>query len=320
MKTSHLRSAAILFLLFVMCWRPAQVLAAPTSCSFSKNVTAMGSSYFVSSKRAHGCGVQVIDITLQRNGKKYVHYRSDVDYLAYSAVAADLTGDGDAELVVMSKNALKPGGETVDVYRFEDNTLKRSSLPPLEDVTGYRGGDSFWVDGKQLVRNFPLSGEGNTQRGTRTLKYEMINNALALYVQSDTPAPAVEIPVSAPAVSPDAAAMAPPAVEKKTSATSINGIVVGDASIIIKTAEPVGNFKTMKLEKPERIAIDFPKGKSSLTVTSVAVDKFGITRVRVGQNKGFIRVVLDTKAKKFPGYTVKTVGDGVMVEFAENKP
>lgn len=314
-KNSLLIAAITIVLLFMA---EIQTFAKPQSCSFSKNVMANGNSYFVSSKRGNGCSVQIVDITLQHNGKKIVHYRTDVDYLAYSAVAADINGDGDAELVVMSKNIEKTGGDTVDVYGLDGNTLKRSSLPPLDDTTGYRGGDSFWVDGKQLVRNFPIYGIDNLQNGTRTLRYEMIDNKLSLYVQTEE-----QLPVNTASASEQVYTNEDEFVAKVAPTASfsaeISDIAIAENGIIIKTTGSVGAFKVMKLEKPERIAVDFIRGKTGLALKSFVIGKFGVTKVRIGKNKGFLRVVLDSKAKKFPANTVNAVGDAVMIDFSGSK-
>jgi len=149
------------------------------------------------------------------------------------------------------------------------------------------------------------------------LKYEMHRNKLSLYVQNDEPLPEPEI-LSAEPVKTESVET-PRSVVKEVYAPSVTDVEVVDNGIMLKIMGPVGKYRVINLDKPERIAVDFIKGKTGLKVNNITIGKFGISRVRVGNNKGFIRFVFDAKDKKFPPHTVKPVADGLLVEFADIK-
>ncbi|MGB9081131.1 MAG: AMIN domain-containing protein [Desulfuromonadaceae bacterium] len=73
----------------------------------------------------------------------------------------------------------------------------------------------------------------------------------------------------------------------------------------------------MKLEHPERIAIDIPDAGSSLTKRTIPINRFGVSNARVGRNKGFLRIVLDTKLRTFPPFRVSPSASGLLVEFTQ---
>lgn len=327
MKSRRSVVAALLLAAAVMITGVASVAAAAgeNGCGFRKKVGNQKLSYSVVSSKANGCGVQIVAVNAVRNGTAVAQLRSDVDYVAHTALTGDLDDDGLAELVLVSREWGKENDENVDLYCLDGSRLVRSSLPKLSGLDGYRGGDSLWIDGKQLVRSFPLYEQGDQPNGTRVLKYEMVNHQLQLYVQNDLPpvnaepAATGESVTSAVAHNPVvvAAEAAPVVAGPASTAAVLTGVEIVDNGIVLKTSGTVGSFKTMALDRPERIALDFKKGKTVLTQKTVMVGKFGISRIRIGSNKGFIRFVLDTTAKKFPRHTVTAVGDGVKIEFQE---
>jgi|GEM_PF-6201326 len=307
-------------LLFMIMLSPAMTLgqadAASAECSYSRNIKFKDWAYSISSRRANGCAVQILDISLKPKGKPVIKSRNDVDYLVYNASVSDINSDGLPELLLIGKDSRKPGYNCATLYCIEGNVLKQIPVPPPEDMTGYAGNDDFWVDGSQLVRTFPLMRDGK-KVGNRTLKYEMHRNKLSLYVQNDEPLPEPEI-LSAEPVKTESVET-PRSVVKEVYAPSVTDVEVVDNGIMLKIMGPVGKYRVINLDKPERIAVDFIKGKTGLKVNNITIGKFGISRVRVGNNKGFIRFVFDAKDKKFPPHTVKPVADGLLVEFADIK-
>lgn len=125
---------------------------------------------------------------------------------------------------------------------------------------------------------------------------------------------ATVIPAPAPAAgSQKLAPVVPSAVS--ASEVSINKIVTGDTFIDIQTAGGVGDYKTIKLTQPERIAIDIPGATSSLGTRSVLINKFGITKARIGIYPGHIRIVLDTVKTAFPKHTVTKSPNAIRISF-----
>ena len=308
------------FFLFLVMSRP--VSAADSKCSYSKSVKQGGTAFDISSRPANGCAVQIVTVTVRKGGKNIAVMKADVDYLANSAQAVDLTGDGTPELAVASRTTGGVVTESLDVYWLDGTNLRRSTVPELDEKSGYRGGDRFHLDGRLIVRTIPVYREGDTagkpQGGTRLIKYKFKEGSETLYVQTEkTPepsgAPAVEsAPQSARKSSLETMPVLPVAA-----APAITGITAGEAGIEIRGDGPIEKFKVMKLEKPERIAIDLPGATSNLIGRKITLNKFGISKVRVGRNNGFLRIVLDTTLGTFPKYEVKSSGTGILVEFTQ---
>ncbi len=98
-------------------------------------------------------------------------------------------------------------------------------------------------------------------------------------------------------------------------ASAVRKVVVGNSSIDIQANGQVGDFKVIKLSKPERLAIDIPGVKSSQAGKSVAINKFGVSKVRVGVYPEYVRIVLDSSKAEFPKYTVTNIQDGLRISF-----
>lgn len=104
-------------------------------------------------------------------------------------------------------------------------------------------------------------------------------------------------------------------VISQTTALSINKLTLGDNHIDIETSAAVGNYKIIKLSQPERIAIDIPSAKSSLEAKSISINKFGITKARIGVNPGHVRIVLDSAKADFPKHTITRSKSGLRINF-----
>lgn len=310
---------ATFFLLIVMSQPTA---AAGSKSSYSKSVQQGGTSFDISSRPAVGCTAQIVTVSVRRAGKKTARLKADVDYLARSAQAVDLNGDGNPELAIFSRTTGTVAAEALDVYWLDGTTLRRSKVPELDENSGYKGGDRFQLEDRLIVRTVPVYRDGDPVEkptgGIRTLMYGFKEGAFTHYVQSEKAAdtPADSRTQSAPQP------VQPPAVDTKsavaTAATlSVTGITVVESGIEIRTNGAAVTYKTMKLEKPERIAIDIPGADSALTGKKTAINRFGISTVRLGSNKGFLRVVLDSTLGTFPKYQVKSFASGILVEFTQ---
>ncbi len=308
--------AAVFFLLMVMS-RPSP--AATDTCSFSTSVTEGGTTFDIISHPAIGCAVQIVKVSARRGGKRIASVKADVDYLARSVQAADLTGDGKPELAIISRPMEEAASEALDIYWLDGKTLRRAKVPALEENSGYRGGDRYRLDGTLIVRTIPVYRDGDPagkpSGGTHVLKYEFGKGALTLYVQLE----------KAPLLSGEAGVQSAPlpttpAVEAKPADSSaagvvITGVSVSDAGIEISTNSASAKYKTTGLDKPGRIVIDFPGAESSLAGKKIAINRFNITRARIGRNKGFLRVVLDTALSTFPKYEMSTSGSSILIKF-----
>lgn len=310
---------AALFLFIVMSTPSA---AAGSKHSFSKSVQQSGTTYDVSSRSAVGSAVQIVTVTVRRGGKKISSLKTDADHLPQSVQAVDLTGDGTPELVMFSRSTGTAVAEALDVYWLDGTTLRRATAPELEEKDGYKGGDHFSLEDHLIVRTFPVylaadSAEKPTG-GTRSLKYEFKGGSFSLYVQTERAANLSDNDVkpSAP----------PPVQEQKETkkpaaaaiaALAITDVTATDSGIEIRTNGMVAKHRIVRLDKPERIAVDFPGGDSSLAGRKITINRFGISTTRIGRNKGFLRVVLDTTSGKFPPYEVKSSASGLLIEFTK---
>jgi hypothetical protein len=70
----------------------------------------------------------------------------------------------------------------------------------------------------------------------------------------------------------------------------------------------------MKLSNPGRLVIDLP-GENKMTVNSITVNKFGISKVRIGTTPGVVRIVLDSSRATFPVYSIVAADNGIRIDF-----
>ncbi len=135
-------------------------------------------------------------------------------------------------------------------------------------------------------------------------------------------APIINLPARTPEEPSRYRAISQPVPDKRTAKAVVSNAVITaitaiDAGIEIAADGKIENYKIMMLEKPERIAIDIPGATSALSGKKITIDKFGISKVRVGLNKGFLRIVLDTAQTVFPKHSVTASGNGLMVGFSK---
>lgn len=131
----------------------------------------------------------------------------------------------------------------------------------------------------------------------------------------DEPKPiAAPAPVIAPSVKLEPVVPISTATAPSPSRAVVKGIVIGSSFIEIQTNGNVEILKHMKLVQPDRLAIDIP-GTTAIKVKSIAVNKFGIAKVRVGSTPGVVRIVLDATRSPFPGYSVDSSEKGVRINF-----
>ena len=309
--------------------------AAQQGCSYNKIIRQAGTAFSISSRPVIDCAVHVVTVSIARKSERTATFKADLDYLAHTVQAVDLTGDGKPEFIVFSKISGTSSAETLDVYFTKENSICRASLREFEDKTGYRGGDKFQIDGRLIVRKIPVYREGDADNkpsgGIRTLKYELKDGRIEMLAQNeaasaDIPAVKVEEPSRYRAISEPYSGKVSTNKSIAASKATLKAVVLGtviteikssDAGIEISADRKIENYKVMTLDKPDRIAIDIPGATSSLSGKKIAINKFGISKVRVGNNKGFLRIVLDTTLKSFPKYKIQGSSSGMTVEFSQ---
>jgi hypothetical protein len=315
--------------------------AAVRGCSFKKTLQQGGYVFDVSSRPADGCAVQILEVAVRRGGKPFASFKADVDFLAGSAWTADLNGDGKPELAVASRSVNNNGRGTFDVYWLEGNVLQHAALSKHEEGAGYQGQDSFRLNGSKIVRSFPVYRDGDPDNrpsgGTRTLQYTFRDGRLELNGKSDEFATTAAVAIPEPPLRPVAAesrpvvekqgpaAAAPSPVQAASAPTAAAGkpviqrIVSGSSFIDIQANSPIAVYKLLKLDKPARLAIDIPRATSSMAKKSIAIGSNGIAKARVGDNPGFLRIVLDSTQASFPAHSVTPTENGLRIEFARQR-
>ncbi len=301
-----------------------QAHASGHGCSFKETLRQSGYQFDVSSRPAAGCAVQVIEVAVRQGGKTLAKLKSDVDFLAETAWATDLDGDSRPELAVASRSVRSGGQGTFDVYWFEGNSLRRATLPVNEEGPGYRGHDKFLVAGHKIERTFPVyrdgDPDGRPSNGSRSILYQYRAGRI-VNIKSDESAD-MAAPALAPAARESAEASATtsqteerPTAMAATARPIIQGITSGQAYIDIRANGRITEYKLLTLARPARLAIDIPGGRSAMADQVVPIGQNGIKRVRIGDNPGFLRVVLDARQAKFPAHTVTATEQGLRIAF-----
>ena len=121
----------------------------------------------------------------------------------------------------------------------------------------------------------------------------------------DTMPEVIRVPMLEPVV-PEAAR---PAI------TYIRKVVQGDSYLEILADGAIADYKVIRLKKPERLAIDLPGTQSTLATKSIAINRFGISGMRIGVYPEHVRVVLDASKAAFPKHTIATTPNGIRITF-----
>ncbi len=131
-----------------------------------------------------------------------------------------------------------------------------------------------------------------------------------------SPAPVVsEAKPSAPAVettsktdsttSPSSAAAAGP--------RALTDVTVRNNTVFIAIRGGAADFKSFRLNKPERFVIDVPGATSILSTRIVPLNVAGVASARIGLYPDKIRIVLDSVNGSFPEATASSTSGGVVV-------
>jgi len=99
------------------------------------------------------------------------------------------------------------------------------------------------------------------------------------------------------------------------SALKITDIVVGTLSIEIHTNQSISDYKIMKLSGPDRFIIDIPCEKADQRPNVTAINKFGISKVRIGVTPRNIRIVMDSSKAGFPAHSITKTTYGLRINF-----
>lgn len=105
------------------------------------------------------------------------------------------------------------------------------------------------------------------------------------------------------------------AAPTRPSALSVQEITTGTNFIEIRTNQPIANYKATTISGPDRLIIDIPAEKIGQKAKVIAINKFGISKARIGVSPKSIRIVFDSERAGFPAHTVATTEEGVRIHF-----
>lgn len=127
-------------------------------------------------------------------------------------------------------------------------------------------------------------------------------------------------PVEAVKATSEAPSQVPPAPEQPAKASAqaasassrtLTAISVKGGSIVLDIEGGVGEFKSFRLNKPERLVVDLFEVKSALKSRIVPVNAAGVALARIGNYPGKIRVVFDALGGKFPETVARATEKGI---------
>ncbi len=95
----------------------------------------------------------------------------------------------------------------------------------------------------------------------------------------------------------------------------IAGIRAASDFIEIETGVVVKEYKTFRLNKPERVIIDIPGAKASIPEKLVQLNAFGVSTARVGSYTDKVRIVLDSSNGSLSDATIIKTSTGLQVSF-----
>ncbi|GFE57140.1 AMIN domain-containing protein [Geobacter sp. AOG1] len=91
-------------------------------------------------------------------------------------------------------------------------------------------------------------------------------------------------------------------------------------SIEIVAQTAIERFTTFTLTNPGRLVIDIAPGESSMAAKEVAINRFGVRKLRVGRYPDKVRLVLDADRAVFPVHALQRVGSGLKIVFGPVAP
>ncbi|MFA7402917.1 MAG: type IV pilus secretin PilQ [Pelobacteraceae bacterium] len=98
-----------------------------------------------------------------------------------------------------------------------------------------------------------------------------------------------------------------------SSNTTLTAISVNNNTITLALDGLIGDFKTFRLNKPERYVVDLINVKSGLTTKLLPLNASGVASARIGLYPDKVRVVLDSVNGSFPEATAIKTDRGIIV-------
>ncbi|WP_400191173.1 hypothetical protein [Hymenobacter sp. B81] len=156
---------------------PPAASAVPAAVSFQKELSRGDYTFAV---QTLGSGSQrQLNLRAERLGRELAATTATIEGSVSDVVVANLNNDEYPELLVFVTDAGSGSYGQLLGYEFLSRGRRNLVLPELEGelAAGYLGHDSFRVDGRTLIRSFPLyrpdDPNSTPSGGTRTIEYVM---------------------------------------------------------------------------------------------------------------------------------------------------
>ena len=133
-------------------------------------------------------------------------------------------------------------------------------------------------------------------------------------------APAAKAPEVKTPGKPPAKATLQPVVSSSGPPPVVSDIRIGKESVEIVAQTAIERFTTFTMTNPGRLVIDIAPGGNSLSVRDVAINRFGVSKLRIGTYPGKVRLVLDADRATFPVHALQRVGSGLKIVFGPFAP
>jgi type IV pilus assembly protein PilQ len=260
---------------------------------------------------------------------------SPVTYTSYKTTAplrlvVDISQATQGEIsapIVINKGNFKT--VTVNRYDTDAGVLTRVDIELAKDAEAIITTAS---DNKNEIRiSFPASPAQEAVSQTTApavkeaepAKESVVTNPGGAVVSSPSPAPETKIepptlPVEQVApVTPSAKnESATPAIDQ---ARSLSTVTVKNDAIVLVIEGGVGDFKTFRLNKPERFVVDLIDTKSKLGNRIIPVNAAGVASARIGLYPDKVRVVLDAVNETFPEASATKTNEGITITLNSKK-
>ncbi|MCB2410250.1 hypothetical protein [Hymenobacter lucidus] len=149
---------------------------------FSKTLTAAPYTFVVST--AGPLGQRQLQVRAEQDGQELTTAQDTILGEVTDARLVKLTAGPGSELLVFVEGAGSGSYGELRGYWFGGKDWERMTMPTLSEVAarGYQGQDKFRVQGKEVVRSFPIYAPTDANccpsGGTRTIRYVLPERSL----------------------------------------------------------------------------------------------------------------------------------------------
>lgn len=310
MLSAMLSVVAIFFVVTCSLFPAATVASAETGCSFNSQLDADGFSYNVTAAPDNGCKSQLLRITVYRDGNPFTQFATFCPAKVEKSWIVDLDDDGKPELIVISHDPADESKKSMQLYAISGGILKQVNFPAPSDMAGYRGGDTFQRDGVRIIRVFPIylprDSGGIPTGGYRRVVYQYRNNEMLIGSVTD---------VAQQVASAKNDSRKGTGKSRRGVPLTVKGIKPKSDYIEIEADGSIENFKVIRINDPWRLVVDIAGAGSALMNKTIVLDRHGVSTARIGEHKGYLRIVFDSTLSPMPTETITPAENALRISF-----